>query len=179
MTDYSTVQAKLKARVMEVDSMARKLFPAYATCRLPTVSFSYTGTAAGIAQYGPWNIILNAGQAIQSDAIERLTVPHEVAHLVEKWVYKKSGHSKQWKMICRALGGDGKRCYNADERGVTIIRGRTSVEYLYKASCGAERWLGPVYHKKLQTRFGYVVIYRESRGRITKMDYLGQSRPRQ
>ena len=46
------------------------------------------------------------------DFIKTSTVPHEVAHIVEFYVYGKISHSRNWKSICRALGGSGKTRHN-------------------------------------------------------------------
>jgi predicted SprT family Zn-dependent metalloprotease len=175
---YAEVEARLRARVTEVDNQARKLFPGYASAPIPSVDFRYVGSAAGTANYTHWRVTLNAGQAIQTDAIERLTVPHEIAHLVDKYVYKKSGHGRYWKMICRMLGGDAKRCYNAGERGVTVIRGRSRTEYLYKMSCGRETWIGPVHHNRLQKKgaAGYKLRNSKTGSTIHHTGYLNQSR---
>lgn len=46
------------------------------------------------------------------DHILNDTIPHEVAHMVEHMLYGKMSHSPQWVKICKALGGNGKRCHN-------------------------------------------------------------------
>lgn len=147
-----SIEASLRVRVEEVEALAREVYPAYASRPRPSVTFKYQGAAAGSANYRDNVIMLNAGQAIQSDAIARLTVPHEVAHLVCRHLYPKAkAHGPEWRMICRSLGGDGKRCYNAAERGVTVVKAKRTIRhYLYHTTVGTECWVGPIHHARLQ-----------------------------
>lgn len=153
MTIYNDAEARIRARVAEVEALARKLYPEYAAFPVPMIEFYYKGGAAGQCDYKNNRYRFNIGQAVQSDAIERLTVPHEVAHMVAYRVYRISGHKRTWKIICIALGGDGKRCYNAEERGVTVIPARKRVnvrEYKYITDEGYIVWLGATRHNRLQ-----------------------------
>lgn len=183
--EFAAVESRLRARVEEVEALARKLYPAYASRPRARVTFKYKGIAAGTAHYATSTIMLNAGQAIQSDAIERLTVPHEVAHLVTDCLFPRaSAHGREWRMICLALGGDARRCYSAAERGVTIVKGRQTKQYLYQTTAGTESWVGPVHHARLQKkgdvslfsgRIGYY-LNTSSGHRIIKTGYQHRSR---
>ena len=62
----------------------------------------------------------------------RNTVPHEIAHLVVQWGWlsrdlrdlrlrKPQPHGSEWRSVCIALGGNGKRC--AEWRSVCIALG--------------------------------------------------------
>lgn len=175
---YYHVEERLRQRVREVYALACRLYPKFQDKPVPSVGFRYKGKSVGTAFYAANSVTLNVGQAVQSDAIERLTVPHEIAHLVAAHVYGEKGHGRYWRMVCIALGGDGKRCYNATERGVTVIPGRTVSQYLYRDSAGNEVWVGPVHHSRLQSR-GETHNYRlrTAKGtRVTHHDYLGKSR---
>ena len=183
--EFAAVEVRLRARVEEVEALARKLYPSYAYRSRPSVSFKYKGLAAGTAHYTTNAIMLNAGQAVQSDAIERLTVPHEVAHLVARCLFPRaSAHGREWRSVCLALGGDGKRCYSAEERGVTVIKGRQTSQYLYHTTVGTEVWVGPVHHARLQKN-GDVGLFSGREGyslrtgtghRIIKTGYRHRSR---
>lgn len=184
-TAFAAVESDLRQRVAEVEAKARAMYPAYASRPRVGVIFKYRGQAAGHADYRGNVIMLNSGQAVQSDAIGRLTVPHEVAHLVCRHLYPMArSHGREWRSICLALGGDGKRCYNAAERGVTVIKGRQTLQYLYHSTVGTEVWVGPVHHARLQ-KHGDVSLFSEREGyslrtgtghRVIKTGYQHRSR---
>lgn len=144
-------KAEIIQKVAEVEALARRLYPSYASRPVTRITFKMKGRAAGTASFRDHTVMLNLGQAVQSDAIARLTVPHEIAHLVTRCLYPAaSAHGREWRTICRALGGDGQRCYNAEERGVTVVKGRQTMQYLYHTTIASEVWVGPVHHARLQ-----------------------------
>lgn len=51
---------------------------------------------------------------MDADKFVRLIVPHEVAHLFQHRLFPKDYHfhSKNWKMLCLEMGGDGKRFHD-------------------------------------------------------------------
>jgi predicted SprT family Zn-dependent metalloprotease len=153
MNRCSIDQAKSEIiqKVAEVETLARRMYPAYASRPKTSITFKMKGRAAGTANYRDQTVMLNLGQAVQSDAIARLTVPHEIAHLATRHLYPAaSAHGREWRTICRALGGDGQRCYNAEERGVTVVKGRQTMQYLYHTTIATDVWVGPVHHARLQ-----------------------------
>lgn len=185
MTSYEasmTAKRRVVARVNEVEELARRLYPQYAIFGRPTIGFIQKGKRAGACSYKENRYTFNLGQALQNDSIERLTVPHEVAHMVAGRVYGERGHGPRWVTICLALGGDGKRCYDAEERGITVQRARRKNEYLYLDSKGGERWIGPVHHSRLQKRGGDATETRAYRlvtgcgARIHKTGFLNKKR---
>lgn len=172
-----TTREEIIAKVKAVDEMARLVFPSYANAPALRVEFFTKGRAAGWAKYGTWTVSFNEHQMAETTAIRDLTVPHEVAHMVCHYTGLGKGHNAGWKRVCRILGGDGQRCYNAAERGVTIKRGRTVTEYKYNNG-SQEIWVGPVHHKRIQTRFGFYVRHRVTGSRFAREHYTGESRIR-
>lgn len=180
--EIDLAKRRIVVRVNEVEALARSLYPTYAAFGRPSVGFFRAGLRAGTCNFAKNRYQFNLSQAVQNDSIERLTVPHEIAHMVAKRVYGASGHGHVWRSICIALGGDGQRCYSAKARGVTVQRARRKVEYLYSDSRGVDQWVGPVHHKRLQQRGGELHesnCYRlvtPSGSRIAKTGFKGSHR---
>jgi len=170
-----TSRDEIIAKVREVEALARIMFPSYASAPPLRIGFFMKGRTAGWAKYGTWTVEFNEHQMGESLAIRDLTVPHEVAHMVAHFTGLGKGHNAGWKRICRILGGDGQRCYNAAERGVTIIKGRRVTEYHYHNG-SQELWLGPVHHKRLQTRLGFHVRSNSTGNRFNREHFTGKSR---
>lgn len=150
MTIHDDAVARIKARVIEVEALARRLYPQYAAHPSPSVEFIHKGLRGGDCHYSRNRYRFNVGLAIQTDAIERNTVPHEVAHMVSYKVFGNRGHGKGWKAICLALGGNGERCFDPDKLGVRMVKARTATEYQYITASGHEVWLSAVRHNRLQ-----------------------------
>jgi len=64
------------------------------------------------------------------------TVIHEVAHLYTSKIYPYAqSHGREFKRICKALGGNGKRTSNMDTSGL----GQLKTRYVYECPvCGAQ-----------------------------------------
>ena len=73
------------------------------------------------------------------------TIPHEMAHLV-CFVNPALGrnHDWGWQMVCRGLGGTGKRCHDQE---VKYAKGNT---YDYTTSTGHVIALSSIRHRKVQ-----------------------------
>ena len=174
--------AQLEAETLRVFNLALALFPHFAarSPMSPIVKTFTKGRRAGSCgtKWGRTTIELNAHQASESDAIHNLTIPHEVAHMVCQVapVYG-TGHNRGWKAVCRALGGDGQRCYDAEARGVTVVRSRRVTEYYYENQNKAGVWVGPVHHARLQERAAYVIRNKTGQ-RWDGNDYMHQFRDR-
>jgi predicted SprT family Zn-dependent metalloprotease len=77
------------------------------------------------------------------------TIPHEVAHLIvfELCRQRRSndrGHGSDFKRVCRALGGSGKRCHD-----LQLERARKTVKYIYQLNSGREVRVGKAIHNKI------------------------------
>lgn len=174
----SSSQSDIIAKVRAVEALARTIYPSYNKPPL-RVSFFAKGRTAGWAKYEAHEVQFNLSQMVQNDSVERLTVPHEVAHIVCNAVFGETGHGKKWKVVCLMLGGDGKRCYNAAERGITVVKARVNTrprqtkKYLYLTSHGNEIWLGAARHNKIMKG----AVYTTATGaKISASGFQGQSR---
>ena len=116
----------MRERTKQVLALAEQL---YGVKISPTISFNLRGRVAGWAgckicmgqrQYSlRFNCELIQGKHF--DDMMRLTVPHEVAHLVcGARPDLGSKHDAGWQRVCLALGGDGKRCHNYE----VAVKGR-------------------------------------------------------
>lgn len=175
----ASTQASIIAKVRQCEALARMCYPAYNKPPL-RVSFFPKGRTAGWAKYSAHEVQFNLSQMVQNDAIERLTVPHEVAHIVCHALFPNAkSHGEEWKGICIMLGGDGKRCYNAAERGVTVVkarihtRPRQTKKYLYLTSHGDEFWLGAGRHNKVMKGAVYTT---RTGAKISASGFQGRSR---
>jgi predicted SprT family Zn-dependent metalloprotease len=79
------------------------------------------------------------------------TVPHEVAHVVQKIIAPnaKQAHGPEWKAICRFLGGTGERCYKDDDYPGIVLKRKTRTRHTYNVG-GDIMVLGPKHHNHIQ-----------------------------
>lgn len=79
------------------------------------------------------------------------TIPHEVAHIVTRFLHgsKASSHGPEWKRIAKSLGCNGERCHSLNLPKAKRPRRRRSRQ-LYISDNGTECLVGPTQHKKLQ-----------------------------
>ena len=97
------------------------------------------------------------------------TIPHEIAHLVDKVVHgKSSNHGPRWQRIAKRLGSTAKRTHS-----VKIAASRRQRRFCYVATCGTEIELTTVMHNKVQR--GSVRVLRSTRGRINAQCYIGEA----
>lgn len=159
-----------------LDAMARAKWSAWAAVEKPSISFGLRGTRAGVAWLGRNELGFNVPLLAQNETLMKLTVAHELAHLIAFRLYHDKGHGKWWRYVCLALGGDGKRCFNTNEFNVQIQRTRRTKRYLYRDTAGGEVWLGSVHHKRLQTTTGYALRVRATGALILASCYQHQTK---
>ena len=141
------LKAKVIAKHQEVVALARKLFPSYANAPMPTVEFYDAGRSAGKC-WGFTRIAYNTH--VFSQRVDREnddTIIHEIAHAVANYTRLGSGHNAGWKRICRALGGNGERCYQSQTIDIKAARNRK--RYEYRATCGTVVMLSDVRHNAI------------------------------
>lgn len=162
-------------------ALARTKYPSY-TKESPAVDFDLKGRSVlGMARISK-NVVSYNLAYIMLDPVKFLsTVAHEVAHIVGYATGLGKGHSIGWKMIDRALGGNGQRCSNSgrDEDGKHLVaKARRTSQFLYMDSRGTEQWVGPVHHKRLQTRgtLGYRLTIKATGARLTHDGFQHKSR---
>jgi len=83
------------------------------------------------------------------------TIPHEVAHIVTRFIHgsKVSAHGKEWKNIARRIGCTGNRCHTmelprAKKRSAPR---RRKARQLYISDGGTECLVGPINYKTMST----------------------------
>lgn len=106
----------------------------------PVVDFSLTGRTAGWSNYGRGMLNFNVqlAEANESDFLGS-TVPHEVAHWVQRHKYgyyqgtkKVMPHGAEWKYLMRVIGVAPVRCHSYD---TTKVAKRKLKTYTFKCSC--------------------------------------------
>jgi hypothetical protein len=146
---------------------ARDMFPDFDLhlSDIPVV-FVPNGYRAGAARwvnknmtdYSPvltWNLEFSV-EAIAIDWEEMYldTIPHEVAHIVSRFLYgskEGSGHGPLWKSVAKKLGCTANRTHRMHL--TKAHNGRRAVKELYVSNTGAELHIGPTQHKRLQNGY--------------------------
>jgi predicted SprT family Zn-dependent metalloprotease len=151
---------EILAKVHRLLEVSRDLYPSFDLHgRHVPVVFAHIGTTAGYArwletEYGEvtFNIEINV-QAITVDWNDTFhdTIPHEVAHIVTRYIYGDDvkSHGPEWKKIAIALGSTGKRTHSMPLKRVRKKR-KPSRKFWYKAEDGTVLTLGLTQHKRLQ-----------------------------
>ena len=172
------MQAKIeavKAKVAQCIKLAEQKFGI--TMPAVQIRFDLRGRAAGMAgcQQNRWtgassNFYLRFNvqhMALGGQSWEHIlndTVPHEVAHTVCQ-AFPKFGrqHNDGWKRVCVALGGNGSRCYSAEDAPEAVAKARP---FAYTTSTGHIVAVSPIIHKKIQT-MGASYTWR-GKGKVSK-----------
>jgi len=142
---------------------------------LPTIDvrFDLRGRAAGqagrithINGFREFYVRFNVHH-ISSDAdFEHLlnsTVPHEIAHSVcQAFPHLGDNHDAGWKRICIMLGGNGSRCYSAEDAPDATARLKPII---YTATNGKQVRVTKVIHGKIQRGKNYI---EPTGGRLTR-----------
>lgn len=141
------------------------------------VEFPRKGTAAGWARY--ISIDVSSLRFIlaymETDPRETLnnTVPHEVAHIVHRWLVMQGrtrdnrSHGHAWRRVCISLGGDGERCHS-----MKVHRARKTESFKYQN--GAEVfWVGKNIHNKIQR--GNTRVSKRTGARIDHTHFTGET----
>jgi SprT protein len=173
MTDFASRKQQLIAKVAAVIEKGNKVLGV--TLPHVDIRFDLRGRAAGMAGYqysyvkGPTNLYVRfnvehmmlGGQTW--DHLLNSTVEHELAHSFCQ-AFPKHGraHDTGWKNVCRILGGNGNRCYKAEEAPEAVAVQRP---YAYTTSTGHLVAVSPIIHSKIQS--GRAYTYR-GKGSITK-----------
>lgn len=113
--------------------------------------FDLAGRPAGVAlklSTGHYVINLN-NSMIEShfDMIENDTLPHELAHVATHANNPHAQtHGKEWKSLCKLLGGTGDRCHNLPFQSL-----RVHTKYMYAGDNGMKVYVGGAVHRRLQS----------------------------
>jgi SprT protein len=146
-TNTFRTDSEIRDKIREVGEryfvMAEGIFGK--TIKRPDYLFDIRGVTAGMACFGPWTMRFNMHiSRTHFDDYMARTVPHEVAHMVEKAVYGTSGHKAPWKRIMRRFGCEPSRCHSYDD--LRTASGKTRPKITCR--CG-EREIGPIVYKRV------------------------------
>ena len=157
-------------RVRACLALARAAYPEFTLQDkdLPIV-FYKNGRAAGMAKWLDKGneVIYNIEFSVEAinnewDDMVKNTIPHEVAHIVDRFINGKCNkHNYIWQSICQRLGGSASSTHS-----YAVTRARKMTKILYTASCGTEVWVTKRMHNDIQ-RKNQVRILSSTRGRIT------------
>lgn len=107
------------------------------------------GTTAGHSNWGKRELMfqLDLAEANKEDFLSQ-TVPHEVAHFVQRQMYPfSSAHGREWKYIMRyVMGLDPDRCHMYD---VSVTQTRKVRRIEYKCNCKVHK-ITLTLHNKIQ-----------------------------
>lgn len=132
-------------KVNEVVRLARSLYG-----DLPKVNLSVFKNAkhhALATVCGELLLIQFSEESIEKyfDDLINDTIAHEVAHLVAIYFYKNKSHNKQWKEICKTLGGNGRAVSNH-----ILTPERLHRYHKYKLDSNEIIWLSSMKHRQVQ-----------------------------
>jgi len=162
-------KAEFVQRVRDCLALARQKYPTFTLedKDLPIV-FYKKGHAAGKAVWTTgaetvYNIEFSVEAiGLEWDDMVNETIPHEVAHIVDRFIHGRSNnHNKVWKVIFRSLGGVKLK----STHNYAVTKARKTTKILYRATCGTEIWLTKRMHSQVQQ--GQVRVIRRTDGLIS------------
>jgi predicted SprT family Zn-dependent metalloprotease len=133
------------------------------------ISFYDKGHSAGMAfvKGDNYGVKYSREAMSKSENEAKLTISHELAHIVCFYKYRNFKHNDQWKHICRTLGGNGKsRC------NLKLTPTRIHLYFQYLLDSGEIVWMGKNRHTKIQSGIEYKT--KKSRESITRDHYTGK-----
>lgn len=115
------------------------------------IKFDLTGKSAGTANFAKKELRFNRKLLIDNEQdFMQDTIPHEVAHIVQRWKYgyAVASHGNEWKKIMvEVFRIPPKRCHKLDVSKVL----RKTREYRYTCNCVGKNWMiSLIKHKKWQ-----------------------------
>lgn len=146
--DRETLKAAILAKHKAVMEKAHNTYCDMDLLPPVQVYFYETGRHAGIA-HGYSRVGYNLTVFAQDpNRFINDTVPHEIAHIICAFFEWDNGHGRDWKNVCKTLGGTANRCYDSD--GIEHKMMRKRLQYQYKATCGTVIMVSDVMHRKIQ-----------------------------
>jgi predicted SprT family Zn-dependent metalloprotease len=165
MTDLAARKQAILDKISEVTALGNKLLGV--TLPKINVRFDLSGRAAGQAgaKNGSYYLRFNTQHMMLGgktwDHILNGTVPHELAHsYCQSNPRLGSQHDAGWKRVCLMLGGNGSRCYNADdapEAVAMLYAKRKAKQVTYTTTSGATVSVSKQIHAKIQRGVTYNV----------------------
>lgn len=114
------IKERVHQKIAECIQLANARFGQ--TFNMPIVQFTVRGTRGGYCQ----GVYVNFNPVLLRENTETFiatTVPHEVAHYIQRLEYPKSkSHGQEWKYIMRVFRVEPKRCHNYDVSNARVRR---------------------------------------------------------
>mgnify|MGYP000996666110 CR=1 FL=1 len=139
---------RVDGKVIETYLLAEKLYGRH--FELPTIVWDLRGLCAGRAQWPSNRIRLNPIFLTENpEAFIRQTVPHEIAHLVNRSLFGAAvkSHGPEWKNVMRGFGLEPLRCHNYV---VTHSSFRKQRRHHYFCSCRSHL-ISQVMHNRIRS----------------------------
>jgi predicted SprT family Zn-dependent metalloprotease len=164
-------KAELMEEVCRVWTIAREHFPEFTLAVIDVaVVLTNSGRAAGcMKRLGDvYNLEFNT-KVMDMDWGEIIdAIPHEIAHLVDRFIHEcSSHHGPRWKQIVRRLGGTGKRTHS-----VNVAPSRKQRRFTYVATCGTEVEVSTKLHNMFQC--GATRRVRRTKGIVNNNCFIGE-----
>ncbi len=150
--------------------------------RPKNIIFKTTGTTGGHSNYKRRELMFNIILANENgDDFVNRTVPHEVAHYVQRAVYGYAGvrpHGREWQYVMtKVYGLNPDRCHSYD---VTSVKTRKQTRHKYGCPCGKTFNITTTLHNKIKrgsTRIclscrGRIALIQEGDADQQKLDFL-------
>lgn len=144
--------------------------------KLSSIGWDLRGTAAGQARRR--SLVYSVRFNLEAKRLDPThffneTVPHEIAHLIvfELTLTGRSrdrGHGRDFKRVCRALGGTGARCHN-----IALTKARTVQKHKYILPSGRVVEVTSIMHGKIQKGQGRRM--RDTGEKIAYNHYVGRA----
>lgn len=148
----AVISQMVEAKVAKAMHLLQAFLPEH-SLRRPTVTYDLRGHHAGYARSSNNNIRLNLDLLLNEttrDEILNETIPHEVAHIVQRQIWPNSkSHGKEWKRLMWYLGLEPTRCHTMQTKAA---RKRTpQARYAYYCSCpNRTHFISQTRHNRIQ-----------------------------
>jgi SprT protein len=149
-------QNELQAKIEEEAKLWYALAQDHYKVEMPElkIDFSLRGKVAGQAWTNDFKLRFNMHLAMgNQEHFLKTTVPHEVAHIVADYVYKRRcNHGVYWQSVMNTFNVPASRCHSYDTTGIST--GLKKFSYACE-NCGNKFGVGAKVHGKIQAGAGY------------------------
>jgi SprT protein len=150
------MQAEIKEKVEKCIAIAEKFFNT-SFIRPQSIIFKRNGTTAGWSNYGKKTLMFQLDLAENnSDHFLNQTVPHEVAHYVQRAVYGYGvkPHGREWKYIMLSVFKiQPDRCHQYD---TSVTKKRKVAKFTYTCGCRTHQVSAVKHNRMLLNKARYI-----------------------
>jgi len=149
------IRTALETKILDTLLILEKKYPEI-TFPIPTLILRQIGKSAGYAIYADNTVTINTDfcQNGHWDEMLNNTLPHEVAHLAARLIWKTkyphyeyTAHGSIWKMVMHSIGLEAKRCHSMSLEGVKTKR-KVEKNYVYSCGCPTPHNLSRIKHNR-------------------------------